>query len=203
MDDALDPSDQIGSEKNQKRLIRYLLDANAALESRFDGLVSAVAGPRLIAQQSLKVAGDTLTLEFEPAENMWLYADLIPSGAINARLTFNSDVGTNYSYAHSINYTGQTPGVNQAVIILRGSSAASFTSIKGHITNIGNQRKIIHAWSDDDNGAGPASSLNTLEIAGKWNNFATQINRIDITNTGVGSYEIGSKARLYSLPESF
>lgn len=40
MDDLLDPSNEIASEKQQRRLVRYLLDQNALLRSRLDLLES-------------------------------------------------------------------------------------------------------------------------------------------------------------------
>jgi len=149
---------------------------------------------------------DTHTTNFweELADVTWSSGGVIDSGTITAkkylwvqfygtqtsgafaRLNFNSDTGSNYSYRYSINGGADATGTSQARGVVQFGTAGALPYFTNMfiINNSANEKLIIqHAVFQNTAGAGTAPQR--LEQVQKWSNTSAQITKITATaNTG-------------------
>jgi hypothetical protein len=152
-----------------------------------------------IAENTLTVAGDTLTVTSVPARDflmIYVYTEST-GGATNTTLTFNADTGNNYAYSAAdlasggaISTTTSAAGI--AFEIGTGVSGATPVYICEIFNNSATREKqcfIRAQYSATGAATGPTVSL----IYGKWANTTEQIDEITITNVGAGDFAIGSR----------
>ena len=149
-----------------------------------------------LGRTTLGSAGDTLACSSFAARKylrvMWSITST--GGTINERPTFNGDSGSNYANMSFTNWATYANSVSQTFFPVVGAAAnvGEHTGFM-EITNISAQRKLIHSQMWDDNGASAASSSNSMQSYGKWDNVSAQITTISFANAGTGDFAIGSE----------
>jgi hypothetical protein len=114
----------------------------------------------------------------------------------NARLTFNNDSATNYSFRRNLNGSELT-GTTRAYVSPDGFEAGNkFVNIFV-VNNASNEKLgISNSITNDTSGAGTAPQR--AEFVFKWANTADQITRIDLNNaSGVGNMGTNSILKVW------
>lgn len=148
-----------------------------------------------LGRTTLGVAGDTISITPIAARKYLQvrFHTVSTGGTQSPAIRFNNDSGANYAFAYTLNFgtiatTVSNTNLGVTSSVLQGTQFGQF-----EITNFTSQRKLIQGQTLDDNNAGPASTCNSIQLTGKWDNTAAQITRIDITNGGAGDFAIGSQ----------
>ncbi len=145
-----------------------------------------------LAHVALSGAGDVLDSgTFTAKKNMRVIIHTIATGgAIKENITFNSDTGNNYARRRSNDGASDSTDTSQPQLEVRGDETND-RYITMDITNISDKEKlVISSYNINTDGAGNAPSR--TEWVGKWANTSAQITKIVCTNTGSGSYDVGS-----------
>lgn len=123
---------------------------------------------------------------------VFMYA-VATGGTLNTRLRFNNDSGANYAERSSSN--GGADGTGASGVNVGFTQSASTNSRIGvaEITNTSAQEKLVSIHIVENNGAGAANVPTRAEEAAKWANTSVQITRVDLINTGTGSFAAGSR----------
>jgi hypothetical protein len=118
-------------------------------------------------------------------------------GTINCLMTLNNDTGSNYALTRmNTNAAGTVSGagvVSQANLLLNASTVAANSLYSIDVINVSAVEKPINGVQTEMATAGAANNPVLRMFVGKWANTSAQITRIDITNTGTGSYNTGSE----------
>ena len=145
-----------------------------------------------LAHVALSGSGDVLDSgTFTAKKNMKVIIHTIATGgAIKENITFNSDTGNNYARRRSNDGASDSTDTSQPQLEVRGDETND-RYITMDITNISDKEKlVISSYNINTDGAGNAPSR--TEWVGKWANTSAQITKIVCTNTGSGSYDVGS-----------
>lgn len=113
-------------------------------------------------------------------------------GTIGPALRFNNDSGNNYTRRASLNGGADATQTSSAQSSSGGGSSSDML-INLNISNVQNKEKLIDGSHVDNSTTGAGTTNGRLLWTGKWVNTSTQINRIDLTNGGTGSYAAGSE----------
>lgn len=148
-----------------------------------------------LGRTTLAVAGDTISVTGIPARKylMVLFSYSATGGNISAFLRCNNDSAANYSSRYSSNGAADTTAVSQTQMIAAAGGNALTQQGMFTVVNIAAQEKIFAGENDYTGTAGAANAPARLEVLGKWANTAAQINRVDLINTDVGDFAIGSQ----------
>lgn len=151
-----------------------------------------------IGRTTLTGTSDTITVSGLPAmKYIKIYATLIPSGAINARLQFNNDTAANYGRRVSDAGGADTTAVSATSVTLMSDSNAVLKYLFIECINIAAQEKILSFYSGGLSTAGAGTAPSRSEGFGKWANTSAQISRVDIANSAAGDYASGSEVIVY------
>ena len=143
-----------------------------------------------IGRATLTTAGDTVSVAgMATRKYLRLQIHILNSGLINGVLRFNTDSGANYTLRYSTNGTFGSAVSQTAVGDLSSNSALSATV---DIINVASSAKVGKVVSIGNiSSAGTAPSY--VELWFSWVNASSQINRIDLVNTGVGDFAAGTQ----------
>lgn len=148
-----------------------------------------------LGRTTLGVAGDTISITPIAARKYLQvrFHTVSTGGTQSPTIRFNNDSGANYAFAYTLNFGTIATTVSNTNLGVTSSVSQGTQFGQFEITNFTSQRKLIQGQTLDDNNAGPASTCNSIQLTGKWDNTAAQITRIDITNAGAGDFAIGSQ----------
>lgn len=148
-----------------------------------------------IGRTTLTVAGDVITVSGLSAKKYLkvFISATATGGTLDSGITLNNNTSANYSYRIFANAAGST-GTSATTIPLDASTIASGQSefIEVSIFNPAAIQKILTGTGISVATAGAATAPGQIVISGTWVN-ASQISRIDVTNTGTGDFAIGSE----------
>lgn len=142
-----------------------------------------------IGRTTLESAGDTITVDSIAAKKYLKIVYYLPNtGATSVYLNFNNDTGNNYSARR---LDGTTNTSNTGLGQLRLDADADATQKSGFI-EMNNAETTPKAGVGASTGtAGSLPSIKSIAIV--WDNTASQITRVDITNPSAGSFAAGSE----------
>jgi len=142
-------------------------------------------------------AADDLDCTFTAKKYLWIQIYLDDSGAIDPELTFNNDGGSNYATRFSSNGGADGTATSQTKVVIGGNGAFPRFINLFVINNQSNEKLVIGHGVNLDGGAGAANAPYRIERAFKWANTSNQINDIDITNVGAGSFGTNSIIKVW------
>lgn len=146
-----------------------------------------------LGRTTLGSAGDTITVSSIPARKyLRVKAYIINSGSVNDLMRFNNDGSNNYSRRTSANGAADATGTSSSATSATTSTSTPFI-LEYDVINVATQEKMIVGHKIDIGLAGAATAPGRVEVAGKWANTADQITRVDLVNTSLGDYAIGSE----------
>lgn len=137
---------------------------------------------------------DNLFVDNIPARNLIeVLATVVDSGGtIGCDVTFNEDSGANYVRKLQVPGSVDTNAVSQTDLGLM-NTAADVKHFKAVITNIATLAKLGNWSSAEETANGAAATMTRNAGAFKWHNTSVQINHVNFSNPGAGSYGAGSK----------
>ena len=157
--------------------------------------VSGVGGWKEIGRTTLGSTGDSLGVgSLSNKRYLMTLSDLLPSGTIDGRITFNSDTGSNYAYRTSANGGTDATAESQSNIKLFTTSASSnelFTV--GYTSNLAGNEKLFTGNTLKSDGTGANDVPKRYENTAKWANTSNAISDVSIDNAGAGDYASGSE----------
>jgi hypothetical protein len=144
--------------------------------------------------ETLGSSGDVMTISDLSAHNFHIIlTNTIASGALSTQATFDNDSGTKYAYRNSwaggADGTGVSKGNVQQWDGNNGSSAPQF--VVSYLCNIDGEEVLGMYWGIDQNTAGAGTAPYRRETVYKFTD-TTQITRIDLNNSGAGSFDTDS-----------
>lgn len=149
-----------------------------------------------LASVELTSAADNLSSGTITAKKyLWVQCYTVASGAINARVTFNNDTGSNYAKRNSDNGSADGSIGNQAFWQINATTGNEFYNI--FIINNSSNEKLMSGHVLGQGTAGAANATSRGEQVGKWANTVDQITEIDFTNAGAGDYAGGSFLKVW------
>ena len=155
----------------------------------------SVGGWKEIGRTTLGSTGDSLGVgSLSNKRYLMTLSDLLPSGTIDGRITFNSDTGSNYAYRTSANGGADATAVSQSNIKLFTTSASSnelFTV--GYTANLAGNEKLFTGNTLKSDGTGANDPPKRYENTAKWANTSNAISDVSIDNAGAGDYASGSE----------
>jgi len=156
---------------------------------------AGVGGWVELGRHTLGSTGDSLGIgSLLDKRYLMILSDLLPSGTIDGRITFNSDTGSNYAYRTSANGGADGTAVSQSDIKLFTTSASSnelFTV--GYVSNLSGEEKLYIGNTFKSDGTGGADVPKRYEITAKWANTSNAISDVSIDNAGAGDYASGTE----------
>lgn len=169
---------------------------NTQVGSNFSSGTTSTVWWEELGRTTLGSAGDTISITPIAARNfLHILTFTFSTGGTQAPVfRFNNDSGSNYALLYAGNL-----GAASAPLVSQTSLSAAASTSQGtqygvfDVCNFTAQRKLVQGLTLDDNNAGAASSCNSTQFTGKWDNVAAQITRVDLINTGAGDFAIGSK----------
>lgn len=149
-----------------------------------------------LARATLGVAGDTIdtgTFTARKYLRFMVYAEAT-GGALDTRIRFNADTGSNYSYQYNVGDGNANGSTTSAAFIDIDQSPATgnILQVTGDIINIATKPKLLTCNGHYTAAAASAAST-PLQVWGHWSNVASQITRVQIINSGAGDLAIGSE----------
>jgi len=192
-DDLIFPSDSIGNERNQRKLIRNLRDEVNILKSVIPGVVEQ--DWKFLGGYKLEEASNSITVgNFAEMNFLKIVAYCFPSGGtISLRLRFNGDSGSNYAWRMSIN--GGVDSVNTATSLNDSGTIANVQMVSCEIVNVANAEKLGYVEQTNAGAVGVANAPNRREGSVKWGNLSARISSATVFNSGTGLY--APLSRLY------
>ena len=155
----------------------------------------SVGGWKELGRTTLGSTGDSLGVgSLSNKRYLMILSDLLPSGTIDGRITFNSDTGSNYAYRTSANGGADTTATGQSNIKLFTTSASSnelFTV--GYTANLAGNEKLFTGNTLKSDGTGASDVPKRYENTAKWANTSNAISDVSIDNAGAGDYASGSE----------
>ena len=146
-----------------------------------------------LGSTTLATAGNNIEVTFTAKKYLMVKLYRKPTGAANARWTFNNDGGANYAKRKSSDGStdSTSEGLNQNYFTqyTYDNSEPSYSSTI--IVNTAGAEKLGTQHEMTPLGAG-ANAVHRSESVFKWANTSDQITTIDITNSKSGSYDVGS-----------
>lgn len=151
-----------------------------------------------IGRTTLGSAADTITVSSLPARKyLSVFISVLQTvGAVNRRIRFNGDTGSNYNTTYNVisnsvntpnSQTADTSGITGT-----GAAQSSFTHLD--IVNTSSKLKMFNGLTlqTDETVSSATTSAITVSFAGVWNN-TNQINQIDVINLSAGDFATGSE----------
>ena len=146
-----------------------------------------------LGSTTLATAGNNIEVTFTAKKYLMVKLYRKPTGAADARWTFNNDGGSNYAnrtsggggtdsteinknYFTQYTYSNDDPSYSSTIIV---NTAGAEKLATQHEVGAGA-------------GAGAGNAPHRSESVFKWANTSDQITTIDITNSKSGSYDVGS-----------
>jgi len=151
-----------------------------------------------IVDTPLLVTADVLdTGVFSTKKYLWVEYELVDAiGAIDARMTFNSDTGVKYARRGS-----QNGGVDATFISLTNIQNSNIVAGKQRlsmfIVNFATKEKLLISNLLEGVAFGPGTIGTRGEQVAKWTDVVSQINRITLNNLGAGNYDVLSKIKIW------
>jgi hypothetical protein len=148
-----------------------------------------------IGRTTLSASGGLITISSLPLRKYLriIITTQATGGTIRHILRLNNDTGSNYVYRYSANGDADGTVASQTNIGVDFSAGAYPYFIEIDVVNISSQEKLLISHSSEQGATGAANAPNRIEVIGKWANTSSQINRIDISNGGTGSFAAGSE----------
>ena len=147
-----------------------------------------------LGSTTLATAGDNIEVTFTAKKYLMVKLYRKPTGAANARWTFNNDGGANYAKRKSSDGStdSTSEGLNQNYFTqyTYDNSEPSYSSTI--IVNTAGAEKLGTQHEMNRLTAGAGNAPHRSESVFKWANTSDQITTIDITNSKSGSYDVGS-----------
>lgn len=137
-------------------------------------------------------SGSSLSLTTLPQRKyLQVIVTAIYTGTVSTVVRFNNDSASNYVWRSSANGAADVGGTAATGITVDGD-ANVYVQMIFNITNTSSQEKNLYGQISVAT-AGTATNNSRIELSGKWANTSAAITRLDIINTNVGSYAIGSE----------
>ena len=138
------------------------------------------------------VTVDVITVDgFTAKKNLMIKIKTIASGAIKENITFNNDTGNNYARRRSNNGdTDSTDNTQPQLEVYGDDTKDRFLNL--NVINEASKEKLV-IGENIQNPTGTGTAPTRTEWVGKWANTSNAITRVDVTNTGSGSYDEGSE----------
>jgi hypothetical protein len=147
-----------------------------------------------LGRTTLGSAGDTITVSSLPNRKyIKILYSIIPTGGVDTYITFNNDGSANYSQNTSATFAAPIAVTSATAISIDSGVPSTYFKGVGDVVNISTINKLLHAVTVQTSTAGAATAPTSLEIMGKWVNTSDSISRIDLVNTGAGSFNTGSE----------
>jgi hypothetical protein len=146
----------------------------------------------ILAQTKLTGTSDTIECSFTAKENLLVLCDVFGADT-NNRFNFNDDFSStenNYNRRYSANFGASTSNINQDKFATNYDMNPCFNYL--FIENASGQEKIFNGGTCETNQVTGNTAAFCMEYVGKWVK-TDQINKVTATNTGSGSYAIGSE----------
>lgn len=118
-------------------------------------------------------------------------------GVVNAKMQFNSDTGSNYSYRYNADGGSNTTANSQTEIDLRMGELNGPAYSSTVIFNLSGQEKLSMTDVVNANTSGPGSYPSWYVISGIWSNTSAQITSINLLKSAAGSFASGSYITVY------
>jgi len=153
-----------------------------------------------LGSTKLTVKGDTITVDTLPERNnLMVEIFAINDSDININIIFNNDANTVYARRRSNNGAADSTDTSQPQLEVYGNTLQTrFQYFM--ISNTSDQEKLV-LGSNNQNTAGASTAPDRTEWVGKWSNTSDAITRIDVFNTGSGSYDVDSEVTVYGSGE--
>jgi len=105
----------------------------------------------------------------------------------------NNDSGSNYSERY--NFNGGTDGTftSDTEININGGTANLRNFNVSYLANISSKEKLMISHAIQSNTSGATDTFTRSEIAAKWANTSSAVNRIDAVTTNGGGYKSGDE----------
>lgn len=149
-----------------------------------------------LGRTELGSAADVISVTSIPARKFLkiIGGAVASGGTIDSGITFNSDTGTNYGQKYFANYTTATDATNAALLLIESgatvTTGASYFEIELFNPSTGDKVGVGRNVSESD-AAADTTAPRHLEWSLVWDS-ATQVSRVDWTNTGTGDFAAGS-----------
>lgn len=199
MDDGLDPSDPVASEREMRRLLRWLIDRVGTIE---DSVQVSDGGYELLGFMRLEdTPGDTMSVvNLEYRRFLRVVVSSVPDGAVTSVIRFNGDSGSNYAYSTVTNGATFANQTTRTYIVadIDGTTTRKFCVLD--IINSVGGIKLVNGFANSEAASGVSTATSIRTLTGKWEEPDEVINRIDITNI-LGVYGVGSEVRVYGSGE--
>ncbi len=143
--------------------------------------------------------GDTLDSGTITAKKyLWVRIHGIANGNFdNCKIRFNADSGSNYSYRHNSNGTGDSANTSDSGINYVGTNGAEDHFVDMFIFNKSDKEKLATIEQLRASDAGAGNNPARKELAGKWANTSAQITSVQAVNGGSGDFASGSKIQIW------
>lgn len=204
LDDILMTIDQAGTPANKQVTVSdliALISANLASGSiDLDAIDWSTAGGiwwEELKRVTLGATASIMTLSsFTPKNHMIMIGRGIASGGvIDSNFTFNNDTGANYAYRHAVNNGANVDSASNVAIGAESgqTDSGSMTFVIMEIANYSSEEKNFFLRNVSQDATGGANLPTNMYVQGKWANASAQISEIDWTETGAGSFDVGSE----------
>ena len=134
---------------------------------------------------------------FTAKKYLWVQVYLNATSAVEQRMRFNSDSGSNYSFRFSSNGATDGTAINDSNMLVGngGISKPSFTNI--FIINNSANEKLAISHNVYQNSTGAGTAPDRFEAVNKWANTSSQITSIQLFNASGGVYQSGSMIKVW------
>ena len=150
-----------------------------------------------LGSTTLATAGDNIEVTFTAKKYLMVKFYRKPTGAADARWTFNNDGSAKYASRKSYDGGSDSTAINQNYFTQNtyDNNEPSYSSTM--IINTAGQEKLGTQHEVNRFTAGAGNATARSESVFKWTNTSDQITTIDITNSKSGSYDVGSRIEVW------
>lgn len=145
-----------------------------------------------IGRTTLGSSGDAITVSSLPERKyLKVIVRALNSGAIQARIQFNGDTGTNYASRISNNGGAEITAASATSVLIDTGSNNITASFEVMNTSTREKVGLMLAMAESAVGAANIPSRNTTSF--KWSNTTNSITQVSIINAGAGDFASGSE----------
>jgi len=139
-------------------------------------------------------AGAVDTGTFSARKYLMVIITIVSSGGtVSHRVRFNGDTASNYASKYSTDNSALTNSASDTSIIFGTTAVDSGGNGVMLISNTTALEKNYSYTGTTNSTTGAANTPTEVSTAGKWANTASQITRIQLYNTGTGTYGTGTE----------
>ena len=146
-------------------------------------------------------AGFLNSSQFTAKKYLWFQAYLKNSGSIQLEMKFGhgGNITTELEYASRISINGGTDDASRVSknSIQTEKNTSSPIFVNGFIVNNASNEKLCIMHEVIQNTAGSSTAPERVEFVGKWTDTTNQIDIIQMTDSGSGSFDTGSIIKVW------